>query len=246
MSGYPEKILLAGASGGLARAIGAELVARNPDVDLLTLSRSTVEPFDGHRGTRQHLSVTLGEASSVERVKRFLSRLDDLPDWVINCCGMLHDSDHAPEKSLDQCDDDWLLQSMRVNLFTHLHLAQALAPLLEKRQPLLWASLSAKVSSIGDNYLGGWYSYRISKAALNMLVKNLSIEWGRKVNDCCVVAIHPGTTDTALSGPFQANIPAGRLYSADTSAARIVDVLQSLKPADSGQLLFWDGSPLPW
>ncbi|WP_323845178.1 SDR family oxidoreductase [Microbulbifer magnicolonia] len=242
----PATVMLAGASGGLARAIGSELVRCFPRVSLLTLSRGEVEPLARHDGRHRHLRVALGESSSIRDVETFLSEVGNLPDWVINCCGLLHDGEHGPEKSLDQCRDDWLLESMRVNVLTHLHLAQALGKLLQRRQPLLWASLSAKVGSIGDNHLGGWYSYRISKAALNMLVRNLAIEWGRRLESSCVVAIHPGTTDTALSKPFQENIPAGKLYHAELSAARIVEVLRRLSPPDSGQLLFWDGTPLPW
>lgn len=242
----PATVLLAGASGGLAQAIGGELVRRYPQVTLLTLSRGEAGSFEGHRGEQRHLSVELGDASSIGAVREFLSESAALPDWVINCCGLLHDGAHGPEKSLEQCDDDWLLQSMRVNLLTHLHLAQALGKLLRRRQPLLWASLSAKVGSIGDNHLGGWYSYRISKAALNMLIRNLSIEWGRRLESCCVVAIHPGTTDTDLSKPFQENIAEDKLYRPELSAERIVDVMRGLQLEDSGQLLFWDGTPLPW
>ena len=246
MFAEPQCVLLAGAGGGLARAIGNELIARHPRLQLLTISRSPKPVIAGKRESDRHCSVQLAESSSIETARSFLGGQARLPDWIINCCGLLHTESHGPEKSLEQCDDDWLLQSMRVNVLAHLHLAQALAPLLRRRNPVLWASLSAKVGSIGDNYLGGWYSYRMSKAALNMLVKNLSIEWGRRVPDSCVVAIHPGTTDTNLSKPFQENIPADKLYTSERSARRIVDVLQVLTAADNGKFLFWDGSELPW
>ncbi|WP_193161393.1 SDR family NAD(P)-dependent oxidoreductase [Microbulbifer hainanensis] len=242
----PESVLVAGASGGLARALGAELVRRNPQVQLLTVSRGAKEGFVGHSGSHEHLTTALDETASVDAAREFIAAQERLPDWVINCCGLLHTDTHGPEKSLEQCDDDWLLQSMQINVLTHLHLARALSPLLQRRSPMLWVSLSAKVGSIEDNRLGGWYSYRMSKAALNMLVKNLSIEWGRRVPGSCVVAIHPGTTDTELSKPFQANIPADKLYTPAQSAGRIVDVLEKLDAEDSGQLLFWDGSVLPW
>ena len=242
----PESVLIAGASGGLARAIGTELVSRFPPVHLLTVSRHAKDCFAGHTGSHEHLATSLDASASVDIVREFIAVQERLPDWVINCCGLLHTDTHGPEKSLEQCDDDWLLQSMQINVLTHLHLARALSPLLQRRSPLLWASLSAKVGSIEDNHLGGWYSYRMSKAALNMLVKNLSIEWGRRVPGSCVVAIHPGTTDTELSKPFQANIPVDKLYTPAQSAGRIIDVLENLGAEDSGRLLFWDGSVLPW
>ncbi|MCO1333854.1 SDR family NAD(P)-dependent oxidoreductase [Microbulbifer sp. OS29] len=242
----PQTVLIAGASGGLAQAIGAEIVRRHPQITLMTLSRITVDMIPGHTGERHHLSVSLEEAESIDIIENFMAEHSVPPDWVINCCGILHDDFHGPEKSLSQCDDHWLIQSMQINVLSHLHLARALDGFLQRRLPVLWVSLSAKVGSIGDNQLGGWYSYRISKAALNMLVKNLSIEWARKLEDSCVVAIHPGTTDTSLSKPFQSNLHPDKLYAPELSAKRIVDVLSQLSTAETGQLLFWDGSQLPW
>lgn len=238
----PQSILVAGASGGLGAALCRELVKRFPEARLLTISRADMHSLSANQ---HHLRAALDEADSVSVVRDWL-REQPVPNWVIGCCGVLHWQDHGPEKNLQQCSDDALLQSISVNVLTHLHLAQALAPLLQKRSPLVWASLSAKVGSIEDNQLGGWYSYRMSKAALNMLVRNLSIEWGRKVQECCVVAIHPGTTDTPLSEPFQDNIPEGKLYPPAQSAQRIVRVLAQLQSGDNGKLLFWDGSTIPW
>lgn len=246
MFDHPKTVLLAGAGGGLGKAIAAEIAQCFPDTTLLTFSRGEINREAFSTVQHRHFVVDLETPECVAAVREFLETEEALPDWAINCCGILHDESHGPEKALDQCRDDWLLESMRVNLLTHLHLAQALGPLLKPRHALLWASLSAKVGSIEDNQLGGWYSYRMSKAALNMLVKNLSIEWGRRLDNSCVVAVHPGTTDTALSKPFQKNIAAGKLYSPQLSAQRIVGVLRNLTGADSGQLLFWDGSVIPW
>ncbi|GAA5524043.1 hypothetical protein Maes01_00595 [Microbulbifer aestuariivivens] len=242
----PRRILLAGVSGGIGTAISQQLAGRFPEAQLLSISRSA-EPPAG-LPVAEHLRADLTEPDSVPAAREFLADRGAPPDWVICCCGILHGGGggRGPEKALNQCEDRWLLESMRINVITHLHLAQALAPLLQRHCPLVWASLSAKVGSIGDNHLGGWYSYRMSKAALNMLVRNLSIEWGRRLERCCVVAIHPGTTDTGLSKPFQKNIAADKLYSAATSARRIVDVLANLDEARSGRLLFWDGEVLPW
>ncbi|WP_078084724.1 SDR family NAD(P)-dependent oxidoreductase [Microbulbifer mangrovi] len=238
----PETILVAGASGGLATALVEKLSRRFPRARLLTISRTGIA---SPAGRHSHHSVDLSNPETITDVTEWL-RYESLPNWVIHCSGILHWPNHLPEKNLQQCKDEALLRSIAVNVLSHLHLAQALAPLLQKRSPLTWASLSAKVGSIEDNHLGGWYSYRMSKAALNMLVRNLSIEWGRKLDCCRVVAVHPGTTDTALSKPFQQNIPVDKLYSPAQSADRIVSVLEQLCDADTGKLLFWDGSQIPW
>ncbi|MBY6212701.1 SDR family NAD(P)-dependent oxidoreductase [Microbulbifer agarilyticus] len=238
----PQCILLAGAHGGVGAALAQTLCARFPQAALLTISRHDIPSLSP---IHQHLKIELENPASVSDVQDWLLR-GPLPNWVVNCCGTLHWQDHRPEKSLRECDDSAMLHSFSINALTHLHLAQALDPLLKRRSPLTWASLSAKVGSIEDNHLGGWYSYRMSKAALNMLIRNLSIEWGRKLDSCKVVAIHPGTTDTPLSKPFQASLTEGKLFSPELSASRITDVIQNLAEDDTGRLLFWDGSPIPW
>ncbi|WP_160154261.1 SDR family NAD(P)-dependent oxidoreductase [Microbulbifer sp. ALW1] len=246
----PNTILLAGASGGIGSALLGELEKEYPQATILTISRRELATATGNHS---HLTTSLADPKSVGKVTEWL-RQKPLPNWVINCCGALHwQSDgqnyvksHAPEKSVGQCTDDALLQSVATNVLTHLHLAQGFAPLIQRREPLTWVSLSAKVGSIEDNRLGGWYSYRMSKAALNMLVRNLAIEWARKVDHCRVVAVHPGTTDTPLSQPFQENIPAGKLYSPAQTAGRMVSVIRGLREEDHGKLLFWDGTPIPW
>ena len=111
--------------------------------------------------------------------------------------------------------------------------------------PFFWA-LSAMVGSIGDNRLGGWYAYRASKAALNQFLRCVSIELGRRVPAAIVTALHPGTVDTALSSPFQAGVPDKQLFTADHSAARLLEVVDGLGPEDSGGFFAWDGSPIPW
>jgi len=108
------------------------------------------------------------------------------------------------------------------------------------------AVISAKVGSIQDNRLGGWYSYRASKAALNMAIKTISLEWQYKVPNCCVAALHPGTTDTQLSAPFQANVAIKKLFSADQTAALLIDVIDNLNSKNSGRFWNWDGKEIPW
>ncbi|MDE1465783.1 SDR family NAD(P)-dependent oxidoreductase [Spartinivicinus poritis] len=168
------------------------------------------------------------------------------PSIVISCIGLLHTPETLPEKCLQAVNQDFFQLNMQVNCFMNILLAQCLAKLYGRRDSFKVIMLSAKVGSIADNQLGGWYSYRISKAALNMLVKTLSIEWHRTHPNGCIVAVHPGTTDTELSKPFQANLAANQLYSPQLTAQRIANIAEQLTVEKSGQLLFWDGSVLPY
>ena len=108
------------------------------------------------------------------------------------------------------------------------------------------ANVSARVGSIGDNRLGGWYAYRGSKAALNMFTRTASIELGRKAPNAIAVAIHPGTVDTALSRPFQKSVSPERLFAPDRAARQILEVLDGLGPEQTGTFVAWDGSEIPW
>ena len=230
------RILVAGSSGAIGQMIVEQL--RSDGDEVFTISRSGV-------ASSTHCVVDLTQSTSIELVRNFLSDKGPL-DAVFCCIGMLHGGWNMPEKSLSQLSDDWLQQSMAVNVLSHVHLAQAVEAFVARRQPIRWLSLSAMVGSIEDNQLGGWYSYRMSKAALNMFIKTLSIEWGRKSPDSCVVALHPGTTDSGLSKPFQAGIAEGKLYSQQETAKRLVQVMRELTPAQHGRLLHWDGSQSPF
>jgi NAD(P)-dependent dehydrogenase (short-subunit alcohol dehydrogenase family) len=167
---------------------------------------------------------------------------------LVTCTGVLHGGDARPglrpEKALAQLDAEGFLHVMRVNALAPLQVLAAFAPLLRHDQRAVAATLSAMVGSIGDNRLGGWYSYRMSKAALNMGLKNAAIELGRGARDGpIVVAIHPGTTTTALSEPFLRHRTA---RSPAESAEHILAVLDGLTPANSGKFYNWDGRELPW
>jgi NAD(P)-dependent dehydrogenase (short-subunit alcohol dehydrogenase family) len=166
--------------------------------------------------------------------------------YVINCVGLLHDKDMQPEKSLRQINTDQLMRYFQVNSIGAVLLAKHIVPLLRHGDRSLFASISAKVGSIEDNRLGGWYGYRASKAALNMLMKTIAIEYGRKCPNTIVVVLHPGTTDTSLSKPFQANVPPEKLFSVERTVSQLLTVLEGLTSMDSGSFYSWDGHRLPW
>jgi NAD(P)-dependent dehydrogenase (short-subunit alcohol dehydrogenase family) len=170
----------------------------------------------------------------------------DRPVLVVSCAGILHAEDMQPEKALGQCRKDALMRAFEVNSVGPLMLARAVIPLMPRDRPAHFAALSAMVGSIGDNRLGGWYAYRASKAALNQFLRTLAIECRRSHPQLCVTAIHPGTTDTALSRPFQGNVKQGKLYTPSQTAERVLRVVSAGQPEDSGRFVNWDGEPIPW
>ncbi|MBM0743053.1 SDR family NAD(P)-dependent oxidoreductase [Phormidium sp. CLA17] len=165
---------------------------------------------------------------------------------VINCVGVLHDGTMQPEKSLRQLNADQLLHYFQVNSIGAVLLAKHIQPLLKHRDRALLATISAKVGSIGDNQLGGWYGYRASKAALNMFMRNVAIEYKRTCPRAIVVNLHPGTTDTELSRPFQRNVPPEKLFSVKRTVQQLLTVMDGLQENDSGEFFSWNGDRLPW
>jgi len=185
------------------------------------------------------------EASIAEAVSQLQARTPQL-HRAVYCVGVLHDGDFQPEKSLRQISSENLVRSLQTNAFGAVLLAKHLLPLFKHDQPSVFAAISAKVGSIGDNRLGGWYGYRASKAALNMLIKTASLEYARRSPRTTLALLHPGTTDTRLSEPFQRGVPPEKLFSIERTVAQLTTVMDGLTPADSGEFFNWDGTRLPW
>ncbi|HEX8470528.1 MAG TPA: SDR family NAD(P)-dependent oxidoreductase, partial [Brevundimonas sp.] len=163
---------------------------------------------------------------------------------VFVATGVLHDGEE-PERSYRTLNAEHMLRDYRVNTVGPALVAKHFLPLMPKDQRAVFAALSARVGSIGDNRLGGWHSYRASKAALNMILKNLSIEMARSHPLAIVAGLHPGTVATDLSAPFQKGVAPGKLFDAAYSAERLLAVLDGLSPKDSGGVFAWDGSRIP-
>ncbi|MCM8536605.1 MAG: SDR family NAD(P)-dependent oxidoreductase [Lentisphaeraceae bacterium] len=187
--------------------------------------------------------IDLTDYSATSELSELIFK-SNTPDMIINCIGTLHNQKHMPERQLSDLDSSWLDSSLEINLKSHINLAKILNEHLTKEKPITWVSLSAMVGSIGDNRLGGWYSYRISKAALNMFIKTLSLEWKRKNKLNKVLSIHPGTTRSSMSAPFKIN--KDNLYEPELSADRIFDVISNSTSEDNGTFSNWDGKVIPW
>ena len=160
---------------------------------------------------------------------------------VIVATGVLHSTQKGPEKSLRELDPDWMMENFRINAVGPALVAKHFLPIMAKQGPICFAALSARVGSISDNRLGGWHSYRASKSALNMFIRNIAIEWQRKNPQSIIVGLHPGTVETALSAPFKGN-PAHERFTPARAAGDMLNVLHGLKPEQSGQIFAYDGS----
>lgn len=160
--------------------------------------------------------------------------------------GVLHGERGMPEKKLSELNSEQLTHYFAVNSIVPALILKHLIPVMPRSEPAKAIVLSAKIAGISDNRLGGWYGYRASKAALNMLIKTASVELARSHRKLCLVAMHPGTTDTPLSRPFTQSLPDDRLFSPTLTTERLWSVIDALRPEDTGRFVHWDGSDLPW
>jgi len=238
LEGFEDGVKAAvfGASGGIGSALTEALVeAQNVD-QVFAISRDCNLDVAG-------ANLTVLDEYSDENLAKLSTQLPDL-DIVICALGILHGEDLSPEKSRRDISMGNMQRVFEVNAFKPTLIAKNLLPKLQRDKKSVFAAISARVGSISDNRAGGWYSYRASKAALNMMIKNLAIEHGRKYRHSAVIGLHPGTVDTKLSKPFQRNVDTDKLFSADFSAARLLDVVEKVDAKDSGKIFAWDGQEI--
>ena len=225
-------------TGGIGQAICERLQQRFPDLTLVTAGREG--------GSRHQVQLDLESDTDLERLAPALQQFGKPLRLVFNCSGRLHGPGLKPEKRLTQVTREALAEQFSINAFAPVLLAKAVEPLFERDRPVHFASLSARVGSISDNRTGGWYAYRAAKSAQNQLLKTLSVEWSRRWPNATVTLLHPGTTDTALSKPFQSFVPPEKLFSPERAADQLLTVLSTQTPQQSGSFLAWDGQPIDW
>jgi NAD(P)-dependent dehydrogenase (short-subunit alcohol dehydrogenase family) len=221
--------VIIGARGGIGAAL-ADALEKDPNyAQVIRLHRESNPP------------VNLLDESSIAAAAASLTAAHPPISLVLVATGLLHSNQNGPEKSLRELDPDWMIENFRINAVGPALVAKHFLPIMVKQGPICFAALSARVGSISDNRLGGWHSYRASKSALNMLIRNIAIEWQRKNPQSVVVGLHPGTVETALSAPFKGN-PAHERFSPARAAGDMLSVLHGLKPEQSGQIFAYDGS----
>lgn len=238
---YGGRFAIFGASGAIGGALARQL-AEVYSCDVYAFARRdlcfnhqniTALPVDfENEETLLHLANAIGEEGPLS--------------GILVATGFLHSDTIQPEKSLKQLSAENMQQNFFVNAVIPALVAKHFSLLLNHKAPAVFAALSARVGSIEDNRLGGWYSYRASKAALNMLIKTMAIEIHRRRPLSTIIGLHPGTVDSALSSPFQKNISPEKLFRADYAAENIIKILEAAAPEDSGKIFAWDGKIIPY
>ncbi len=244
-----RKVLIAGAGHGIGLALCNELLQNFPQVEKVFATYHRRESATGLFNLEKKFSsrlVTFQWNARTDALDKIVSRVENDLDLLMNCIGFLHSPEIAPEKSLKDIDHTSLLTQFSINSCVTPLLAKAFFPLMGgDEKSAVFAALSAKVGSIEDNQIGGWYGYRASKAALNMFIKTLSIEAARSRKKIHCLAIHPGTTRTELSSPFLGGVK-HQVWTPEETAKHILDVCAKLAPGESGVFKNWDGQALPW
>ena len=225
----PFRALIIGSSGTIGMAF-VELLKNHPScTEVIGIHRHSEFPID-----YQNFESIESSANGLASISPF--------QLIINAVGVLHTSQWMPEKRLDDLHAEQLMELMKINAVGPALTMRHFSKLLDPKNSIM-VTLSAKVGSIEDNRLGGWYSYRSSKAALNMLVKTASIEWARTKPNTALIAMHPGTVNSRLSKPFRGE-HIGR--PADQAVTDMFQVIENLQREDSGSFLSYSGEKLPW
>jgi NAD(P)-dependent dehydrogenase (short-subunit alcohol dehydrogenase family) len=235
----PARALVIGASGGIGSAVTGLLASERFEA-VHALSRSGADrSLAGVRVGRIDIEDEVSIADAAEQL------VEGAPlRFILVATGLLHDANLQPEKTYRALDPEHLARSFRINAIGPALVAKHLLPLMPKAGKSIFAVLSARVGSIEDNHLGGWYGYRASKAALNQLMRTFAIEFNRQKPEAVCVVLHPGTVDTALSRPFQAGPEIRKVFSPIDSAEKIIAVVDALTPAHTGRFFAWDGQPI--
>ena len=228
-----EKIIIVGSSGAIGKSFVDYYQKQNSFNFIYSLSRKDTD-------VGNEVFIDIENEESISEAAELCSKKGPF-DKIIVCTGLLHSENIKPEKSLRDLNRESLLKILSVNTIGPTLIGKYFIPLLKKDAPSILSFLSARVGSISDNRIGGWYSYRASKAALNMIIRSLSIEVARNNKNAVIVGLHPGTVDSNLSEPFRGNVSDGKLFTPEYSVSKMVEVMNNLSPDDSGNCFAWDG-----
>lgn len=236
----PYSVIVVGAGSKIAQAIIDQLIALDDCQQIIAISRQ--QSFQHTKITSLHCQY---DEPSIESTCQGLDIRFPVANVFI-CQGILHQDELQPERKLESISAENMLKVFTANTVTPSLWLKNLTPHLKSTVPCKVALFSARIGSISDNQLGGWYSYRASKAALNMMVKTFSVELARRAKNVKLLAFHPGTTDTPLSEPFQRSVPEGKLFTPEFVAAQLLSLLETLEMDGKASYMDWNHQSITW
>ena len=237
-------VVIFGCTGGIGQALMHSLSQNPRTKSIFAISRA---PNNYSTQKVTTLKADIGKEDDIIRAAKSIQSTVGELHLVLIATGILHDGDEIkPEKTWRALNPNSLAAVFSINAFGPAIIAKHFLPLLAHKRKSVFAALSARVGSIEDNRLGGWYAYRASKAALNMLIRTFSVELARLNPFALCVGLHPGTVDTLLSKPFQGSVSNSSLFSAERSANHLLNVVNDLGPEHSGRVFAWNGELIPF
>lgn len=242
--------MIIGANSDIGKAISAQ-IQQSENTGLILISRSFSTDTSVGNGIKtdnvKKITIKDYQSHSIDQAINELVSYDHAPiTRVFVCNGILHSENIQPEKRLEDFDAEAFNQVITSNALTPMLWIQKLTSLLTGKSPCKFVVFSARVGSISDNRLGGWYSYRASKAALNMMIKTAAIEFARRAKNIKLIAFHPGTTDTPLSKPFQKNVPSNKLFTSEFVAKQLLEIVEKAPLDQTASYLDWQGESIDW
>jgi NAD(P)-dependent dehydrogenase (short-subunit alcohol dehydrogenase family) len=240
-----ERALVIGAGGGIGQELVKQLAERHPNAIIHSVSRTDNANL---LSNQHHHCLDSTNENEVDALAKTFATQNVKFDTVICTTGVLHTSGHKtlkPEKRLEDISTDQLAEYFRVNTAVPAIWLKFLVKLLNKDGANV-VFFSARVGSISENGLGGWYGYRASKAALNMIVKTASVEYARRSPKTILACYHPGTVDTELSKPFQANVKPGKLFTTEFTVSQLLSHMQKFDIEQSPYYIDWDGQNIAY
>tara|TARA_Y100000590_G_scaffold364139_1_gene422246 strand:- start:8961 stop:9695 length:735 start_codon:yes stop_codon:yes gene_type:complete len=232
-----SKFLVIGANGGIGSGIVSNLKDFCAPENIIEISRSKMHS--------KQLQMDMLDEQSIESCSNSVKDQIGSIDIIVNATGLLHTKKHKPERTYGEISINYLREIFEINTFSPFLIAKYFTPLLSKDSKSIIAFLSARLGSISDNNLGGWYSYRSSKSALNMLIKTLSLELSYKNKKAICIGLHPGTVDTNLSSPFTPKLQKKNLFTKEHSAQLLLQILNNVDYQSHGCIIDWQGKIIP-
>jgi len=241
-----QTTLIVGANSEIAKALAEQVLTKN-NQKLIVVSRNIEFYQQAQFNNVNVIPVASYQEQEIQRTIEHIKQIETINiNQVYICHGVLHHQNYQPEKRLEDFSPEAFNQVINANTVTPMLWLKHLVPLLTNKNDCKITVFSARVGSISDNKLGGWYSYRASKAAMNMLIKSAAVELARRAKNIKLISFHPGTTDTPLSKPFQKNVPQDKLFTCEFVALQLLNIVNEMPIDGEASFVDWQGKNITW